>query len=369
MKNQYKFLGILRGRNFNFINNQLIEDLIKNEVIFEDHLDYGEPDSCPMHLCAFIYFNNKVFQLNEVVLEEIYSILKYYVEKEADFQYGLQPIFYKLNSIIDKDKKIKYLKKTYEKIYPKDWQTYSMYLGSGSNGIKSWKEWTFLSIEESPNLLKHFLTLPELSVPFETTEEALSLIESLHVCYHFMNVANENRENLDLDGFFNLLEEWKTLFEKENQLQTILNKIHELEADSNIAKNKLHATIKPKRNIPDVSLEVPISLQTIFDNDKLYATTIEKFIKEELFQVNGNRYKLLKPKGENNLSDIRWACAVGMKLKENNYFKFGTEDIDVVRALNYDLGLSLTKQNYNSLLKVRDNTKTQDYFSPLFFIN
>lgn len=363
MEHQYKFLGALNGYDISFLNKNLIDILIENNVIIEENLIISDikPDSCPTYLRNLNYFNDRYYTLNQKVLEEIFSILKIHIEIHADPNTYLDPIFWKLDSIIDRDKKVRFLKKYYKKIYPKAWQTYAMFIGEGDNGIETWKEWVYFNLGESP-LLSIYLKLEQLELPVGKTEHDKTMY-SIDVYHSLMSLAGKNKSILEEDGFYDLLDDWTEFYEKEYTLNLILQKIQELES-SNI--EALNPPLKQQSNIKCH----PETLRELFINKQHYLEIIESLKKEDI--VNEDLVVLRQEFPEFTVKRVI-AC-IGWFLKKEGYLH-RTTAINLCNALSNTFKESLSPAAY-SAAKIdfekqhlsRTHLSSQDYLDLLHFI-
>src|SRR5690606_17958516 len=226
MKAGNKFFGLLKGKNLDLLDENLLKILIEHNIYIEktpiSNLEPTNSDS----LSELLYFNGKHYEINYDLLEEIYNFLKLHIETHADPNYDLEPIKHQVNSFIDNDKKIEFLKQKFKEIYPKDWQLYPRYIGQGSNGIEDWKSWVSFNVAESHNFLRIYLTSDRFSKNSSGSIEEIEL-NNIEDYLILMKALSESKNQLEQDGFYELMEDWQMFYEVNFQLSYIENKIKE----------------------------------------------------------------------------------------------------------------------------------------------
>lgn len=304
------YKGILEGTNtLNKLNLTTINLLLENSIIEKEENFYLSRKNST-DFCFPLEYNSQLYKLNDKLLFEIYEILRFHMETVLGDSWndGLDEIIFKMESFLTVNEKVDFLRKCYSDNFPKDkwFSVYSKeFFPEGEvNGVKSWKEWVYLNINDSPNLLGLYLG-----------------------CSHeyFMKVVLDSRNQLEEMGdglvpLFDLLKDWAFFFKKENILLFIKSKIEELEKVTD--KNYI-AYFKGK--------------------------TIKHFLNEDLFnslkkqlEIDGlidEQFKLIHP-GDNGWSELRAAACIGWLLKENSFLTLSQKKLVVVLSETFEVELS-----------------------------
>ncbi|WP_299382578.1 hypothetical protein [uncultured Lacinutrix sp.] len=172
MKDITMFRGIMNGIDITILNNELVEALLKANVIqllIED-FDYDFENKV---FGRSIYFNRKEYKFNDIIFEDIYNILKREVEvleypimeknNNLSVEWGVENEIeiekHYLNAHFENDKKIKYCLKKRKKnlLKVKDHFSYKEYTGGHLNKNYNWKNTVKNNIIFSPKTINKYL--------------------------------------------------------------------------------------------------------------------------------------------------------------------------------------------------------------------
>jgi|26BtaG_2_1085354.scaffolds.fasta_scaffold00262_2 hypothetical protein len=234
-----KFIGIIELDDLGNTNHDAVKKFIEHNLIIR--VDIEERFSNNKFENKFpLDFDNGHYLFRKDLLNEIYYILKFYVEEiKSDYWSGIDDHFRELNSILNPGQKVEYLENYYKQIYPID-NLYPIYTGEGANGIKNWKDWVISDITSSFELMKIYVSTKINATnnnEMNRIEAATKFVPAIYRNRSFV----ENNPDVDI---FQLLEEWEDYFVKHNQLKIILNKIHELNGSR-------HTIIRTYSNDPE----------------------------------------------------------------------------------------------------------------------
>jgi len=275
------------------------------------------------------------------IMEEIYNFLYSDIKRNNYSKVEIDDLNFKLHNQLTLEKKINFLHKSYSELI-ENTEDFIMYRGSD---LHDWKRIIYNSIEWS-----------ELEI----------YLFSRKLCDFTNQIDNLSYKNIN-SHFYRLYKRWEFFYSVDVQLEYIKSKIQEFEKEVNTTSEPHNNTTRQKATKKEV--DSPLTLRGIFDNEDLYNDTMKLFVDNKIFEEFNSEYKLLKNKETFNLSSKRFACAIGYKLMVNNYLKANVKKTQITEALTNSIGVKVSKQIYNSFLADLDKQKTQDYLTPLFFIN
>lgn len=130
MSSQKRYMGSLKGFEIDNIDENFTKYLLDNNIFYIRNKYFDEENEenklvkqsiqPTTVFSGYLFFNQQEYVVNGLILEEIYEDLRFYIE---DIRYELKSeIFFiktKLQSFIDKEKKIKYLADKYKRVCEK----------------------------------------------------------------------------------------------------------------------------------------------------------------------------------------------------------------------------------------------------------
>ncbi len=228
-----EFRGVLKNIDIGYISEEMMDVLINNKIIIEDTNVKNKAYDVDLHGIDFflllfleihkrhIRYNQVYYKLNDLIIEEIYNLINDEVKKEKAYINRK-----KLDSILDEDKKIKYLKKTYKKAVInirnyKQFKSYNSFLTGESN---EWYVNLHKQIQDSlPTLLKYLINVGSY----------LDDCKSSYKIFHFSS------ETTFLESDHPFVEEWIS-HHKTIELQSlILKEINELKNKKLVERKKI----------------------------------------------------------------------------------------------------------------------------------
>lgn len=287
-----QYLGMLNGANLIPIDLTVIKILLEKNVIVldETHRVFG---SSSITLTFPIVFNSYCYKLHPNFKKELFSLLSLKVLVESDPLHAFEEIDNTLNAFFDKEEKIKYLKTEYSRIYKGfNYQDHLLFTEEGYQGM-TYDQYATLSFDVSPLFIVKYLTTSYTA----TFKQFITKHEDKSSQNHLLNdfftfILTENMESTE-DEIFDLIEEYKKLYETTALLELIKDKISNL--NSNEVKSQL-------------------SLKSLLKEDK-YNWLIDRLVKEELID---NDFKILSQK-QKGFTELKLVSALGFLIDKNKH--------------------------------------------------
>ncbi|WP_028871415.1 hypothetical protein [Psychroserpens burtonensis] len=269
----------------------------------------------------------------EDIKDAVYLLMKFSVEiGMSNGHKDASMLFTKINAYLKKEDKIKYLNKMYAKYYPVDeylemFILYAELPGGINYGISNWKEYVYEYLDdEFDNIIVAFNNLTEND-------------------FFHNKLVELSRSS---DHLNELLNTWKEVFEIYNLLETIKQKLLELDDFKAPIKRANGKTLKDMFNIPDQ-----------------YDSIIRLLIEKKLVAKTKNGLEIILPKKFQKKGANFFMVAIAFSLRRMDYVKIGGDDIDIVEAMNNTFdNCNLSKQNYSYF---KDSPKYSEYLEAATF--
>lgn len=146
MIGETKYSGILKDLNLEVVNEELLKELVERGIyLIEEKENFSLPfeRENSTEIKFNMYFNSVRYIMDDDIKDEIYNYISFYIDDVIlDFDYVKKAFYFKLNSYLDNEKKIKYLKKLYRRDYHEltNNNEILIFFGEEYNGFSSWKE-------------------------------------------------------------------------------------------------------------------------------------------------------------------------------------------------------------------------------------
>ncbi|WP_336128366.1 hypothetical protein [Mesoflavibacter sp. CH_XMU1422-2] len=324
-----KYLGMLNGANLIPIDLTVIKILLEKNVIVldETHRVFG---SSSISFTFPIVFNSYCYKLHPNFKKELFSLLSLKVLVESDPLHAFEEIDNTLNAFFDKEEKIKYLKTEYSRIYKGvNYQDHLLFTEEGYHGM-TYDQYATLSFDVSPLFIVKYLTTSYTA----TFKQFITKHEDKSSQNHLLNdfftfILTENMESTE-DEIFDLIEEYKKLYETTALLELIKDKISNL--NSNDINQNLSALEIAYYAYYHTASNTSFTKE-VFPSEKGYKELSEKFganwknIQQNYNEIYGREYERLKKnrykKIENILSlltikEVRELAEKEINISKNN---------------------------------------------------
>ncbi|WP_157503212.1 hypothetical protein [Mangrovimonas xylaniphaga] len=224
-----QFMGVLHGMDLSVFDNQKIELLIQKNIYVLAAFQYHEGDEFayyskpPKEFELDLDYKERRYTMNPVIIAEIFCQLEVCaIGNGVGAEIEIEKIFFKLKSLVGKKDKIKYLKKRYQKNFPKDsdYEWYSDLENEGGEVLGvyvAWYEYVYfyLCSESGYFFVKLYLT-------YNKTDLYYNFSDLITLTLNW----EESEGRTDLRD---LLDKWHDFHEKDLILSDIQRKIEEIE--------------------------------------------------------------------------------------------------------------------------------------------
>ncbi|WP_417198957.1 hypothetical protein [Bizionia sp.] len=255
---QCYYMGKINDNDLSKIDTKTIDVLIKENIFIKPEmsitmrhklffdLDSECKESDSSALDNRIYRNSIEYILNPDVSDDMFLLLQYYIEEDNYPDDEIDELFFKVNAILGKKKKIKYLKKQYKKIFPKDsdFMMYSTSIDDDSEKFGISEAWYDIFCEylfkDQQIFIKSYLT-----TNFDNSDMA-TFIEVV-----ISTIQQENE--IPCYNLKNFIKKWKIFYVKDCLLKNILWKIRVISDPESIELPKGIVLDEPETKIEKVS--------------------------------------------------------------------------------------------------------------------
>lgn len=139
-----------------------IENLVLQNVFVEDEIFIDNVKTDSIEFDTMITLGSKEYQINQDILKEIYTSIRFFVEVVAtDTEFDLNKILTNLEGRIESVEKIKYLEKKHKDLYSqvKNEPEYLVYAEiKDFNGFENWEELIIESLNGEVDFIQKYLT-------------------------------------------------------------------------------------------------------------------------------------------------------------------------------------------------------------------
>lgn len=139
-----------------------IENLVLHNVFIEDEIFIDNVKTDSIEFDTMITFGAKEYHINQDILKEIYTSIRFFVEVVAtDTEFDLNKILTNLEGRIESVEKIKYLEKKHKDLYSqvKNEPEYLVYAEIKEfNGFENWEELIIESLNGEVDFIQKYLT-------------------------------------------------------------------------------------------------------------------------------------------------------------------------------------------------------------------
>jgi hypothetical protein len=139
-----------------------IDNLVLHNVFIEDEILIDNVKTDSIEFDTMITFGAKEYHINQDILKEIYTSIRFFVEAVAtDTQFDLNKILTNLEGRIETTEKIKYLEKKHKDLYSqvKNESEYLIYAEIKEfNGFENWQELIYDCLSGEITFIEKYLT-------------------------------------------------------------------------------------------------------------------------------------------------------------------------------------------------------------------
>ena len=139
-----------------------IDNLVLHNVFIEDEILIDNVKTDSIEFDTMITFGAKEYHINQDILKEIYTSIRFFVEAVAtDTQFDLNKILTNLEGRIETTEKIKYLEKKHKDLYSqvKNESEYLVYAEIKEfNGFENWQELIYDCLSGEITFIEKYLT-------------------------------------------------------------------------------------------------------------------------------------------------------------------------------------------------------------------
>jgi hypothetical protein len=139
-----------------------IDNLVLHNVFIEDEILIDNVKTDSIEFDTMITFGAKEYHINQDILKEIYTSIRFFVEVVAtDTQFDLNKILTNLEGRIETTEKIKYLEKKHKDLYSqvKNESEYLVYAEIKEfNGFENWQELIYDCLSGEITFIEKYLT-------------------------------------------------------------------------------------------------------------------------------------------------------------------------------------------------------------------
>jgi hypothetical protein len=139
-----------------------IDNLVLHNVFIEDEILIDNVKTDSIEFDTMITLGAKEYHINQVILKEIYTSIRFFVEVVAtDTEFDLNKILTNLEGRIESVEKIKYLEKKHKDLYSqvKNEPEYLVYAEIKEfNGFENWEELIIESLNGEVDFIQKYLT-------------------------------------------------------------------------------------------------------------------------------------------------------------------------------------------------------------------